>query len=74
MYPIVIEKQRLSQIRSCKDYSEEAENARSFIKVDMFYGEATTKCLKSCIIQEDEGNIDYEELRSEPSNVFQLVL
>ena len=63
----------LTQITSCEHQSEELENAWFFIKHDLFYGEATTKCLKSCIMQEYKGNIDYEELRSEPSNVFHLV-
>ena len=64
----------LTQITSCDDSSEELENTWSYIKFDLFYNKATTKCLKSCTMQEYEGNIDYEELRPEPSNVFHLAL
>ena len=68
-----IDRVDLSEIRSCENDPEELENAWFFIKFKLFYDEATTKCLKSCIMQEYKGNIDYEELRAEPSNVFHLV-
>ena len=69
-----IESLDLSPIRSCDSHSEESEKAWSFIKFYLFFGEATTKCLKSCTMQEYEGKIDYEVPRPEPSNMFLLVL
>ena len=62
----------LSEIPTCNPETEDVCKAWDYF--DQIYdGICTQACLKSCVIEEYTGKIDYEDSRPEESSVFTLV-
>ena len=62
----------LAEIPTCYPETEDVCNVWDFFD-EMFDGKCSQNCLKSCVIEEYQGRIDYEDLRTLDTSVFRLI-